>query len=137
MQINTFDNYLTCTLSLCNDTFSISSSTYPWLCTCSSLSEFSQHCRMEPGGCICGWRPAHHVRNTSRAMVNHMADCKYRQQKAEERRANQKRHISDTDLGDHGGSASEHTQKTPRLAQVGVGIETALRSEEGSMFQKG
>jgi hypothetical protein len=63
-------------------------------------------------------------------MVNHMADCKYRQQKAEERRANQKRQISDTDLlGDQGGSASEHTQKTPRLSQVGVSMEAALRSE--------
>ena len=91
---------------------------------------------MEPGGCICGWRPPHHVRNASRSMVNHMADCKYRQQKAEERRANQKRQISDTDLGDHGGSTSEHTQKTPRLTQVSAGIEAALSAEGYLIFKK-
>lgn len=64
-------------------------------------------------------------------MVNHMAGCRIRRQIAEERRANQKRQISDTDLGDNGGSASEHTQKTPRLSQVRTGIRALLYSDEG------
>jgi hypothetical protein len=74
---------------------------------------------MAPGSCVCGFRPAGNVQSTGRSLVNHIKNCKQWKQKAQEKRDNAKRQISDTDLGGNEGDTLERLQKTPRLSQVG------------------
>ena len=88
---------------------------------------------MEPRSCVCGFQPAGNVQNSGRSLVNHIRKCKIWKQKAEEKRDNAKRQITDTDLQENEGETSQRLQKTPRLSQVGVCTGVTAMSGCGSI----